>query len=125
MIFGIGTDLVKVERMEKSLASPAFCRRVFGPEEQLLLASLGQKHRAESAAACFAAKEAFLKCCKTGLGGFALAEIQALRSPEGAPYYALSGQAQEFCQKQQLTASLSLSHEGGFAMAFAILEKRP
>ena len=34
MIYGIGTDLVRTERMEKSLASPAFLRRVFGEEER-------------------------------------------------------------------------------------------
>ena len=37
MIVGIGTDLCRISRMEKALASPAFFHRVFGPEEQALL----------------------------------------------------------------------------------------
>lgn len=123
MIFGIGTDLVKVERMQKSLQSAAFCSRVFGPEEQAFLQGLSEKHRAESAAACFAAKEAFLKACGKGLGSFALADIQALRKESGAPWYALSGEAEAFCRQQGLQCSLSLSHEGGLALAFAVLEK--
>ena len=123
MIFGIGTDLVQVDRIQKSLQSPTFFSRVFGPQEQAFLQGLAEKRRAESAAACFAAKEAFLKACGKGLGGFALADIQALRKESGAPWYALRGEAQEFCQKEGLRVSLSLSHEGGMALAFAVLEK--
>lgn len=124
MIFGVGTDLVKIERINKSLQSPAFCSRVFGAEERAFLQNLSPAHRAASAAACFAAKEAFLKACGCGLGGFALADIQALRKESGAPYYALSGPAAEFCQKEGVTAALSLSHEDGLALAFAVLETK-
>lgn len=93
MVMGIGTDLVKIERMEKSLASPAFWRRVFGPAERTLLEGLPPARRAASAAANFAAKEAFLKAAGRGLGGFALADIQVLRAKSGAPYYELGGTA--------------------------------
>ncbi len=56
-------------------------------EEQALLAALGDKHRAETAAANFAAKEAFLKAAGTGLGGFAMPELAVLRRESGAPYF--------------------------------------
>ena len=62
--------------MEKSLASPAFLRRVFDEEERAFLLSLAPRKQPESAGANFAAKEAFLKACGTGIGGFALCEIQ-------------------------------------------------
>ena len=32
MIAGVGVDMVRIERMEKSLGSEAFWRRVFGEE---------------------------------------------------------------------------------------------
>ena len=80
-------------------------------------------HTVESAAANFAAKEAFLKAAGTGLSGFAMGEIEALRKPSGAPYYAFSGKAAAWMHENGLTAQLSLSHEQGTALAFCILEK--
>ena len=76
MIYGIGYDLCKIERMKKSLQSETFCKRVFGSAEWAALQALEENRRAESAAACFAAKEAFLKAAGTGLGGFPLAELK-------------------------------------------------
>lgn len=56
MIFGVGIDLCDAGRLEKSLAKQSFLDHVFAPSEQALLASLGEKRRAETAAANFAAK---------------------------------------------------------------------
>ncbi len=123
MVTGVGTDLVEIRRMEKSLESPAFWQRVFGPQEQQWLKSLAPERRAQSAAACFAAKEAFLKACGRGLGGFALCEIQTLRKESGEPYYHLTGQAEAFLKQQGISALVSLSHENGLALAFALLQK--
>ena len=76
MIFGIGTDLCAAGRMAEKLQKPVFVEHVFSPAEQALLNARGGTHRAETAAANFAAKEAFLKAAGTGLGGFALAAKQ-------------------------------------------------
>lgn len=89
MIFGVGIDLCDAGRLEKSLAKQSFLDHVFAPSEQALLACLGEKRRAETAAANFAAKEAFLKAAGTGLGGFAMPELAVLRQKSGAPYFAL------------------------------------
>ena len=86
MIYGIGTDLCDVGRIEKSIARPAFLQHVYTPAEQELIAAHTGRKQAETAAANFAAKEAFLKACSTGLSGFSMAEIAALRQPSGAPY---------------------------------------
>ena len=123
MIAGVGADMVRVERMEKSLASEAFWQRVFGAEERAFLEKLSPARKAASARSNFAAKEAFLKACGKGLGGFALAEIQVLREKSGAPYYALRGAAAAHLAEKGLHAALSLSHEAGLALAFAVLEK--
>ena len=123
MIFGVGIDLCDAGRLEKSLAKQSFLDHVFAPSEQALLASLGEKRRAETAAANFAAKEAFLKACGTGLAGFALNEIAALRDEHGAPNLAFSGRAAEFMETNQLSAHLSLTHEADLAAAFVVLER--
>lgn len=123
MIYGIGTDLCESARMERAIAREPFLKKVFAPAEQELLLSHTGKRRAEMAAANFAAKEAFLKACSRGLGGFALSEIAVLRRESGAPYYAFSGTAAQWMQEHHLTAHLSLTHDGGLACAFAVLEQ--
>lgn len=123
MIAGVGVDMVRIERMGKSLCSEAFWQRVFGEEERAFLQGLSPARRAASAAANFAAKEAFLKACGKGLGGFSLADIQVLRAESGAPYYALRGTAAAWLAEKKLHAALSLSHEGGLAAAFAVLDR--
>ena len=126
MLYGIGCDLCEVARMEKSLSGahgPAFVRRVFGPAEQ---AALGLGAEAEPWPADFAAKEAFLKAAGTGLAApFSLCEIEAVRLPSGAPNYRFSGKTAEWVAAHHLTAKLSLSHDGGMALAFCTLEQLP
>ena len=79
--------------------------------------------KAASAAADFAAKEAFLKAAGTGLAGpFALCEIEAVRLASGAPEYRFSGGSARWMDEHHLRAKLSLSHDGGMALAFCILE---
>mgnify|MGYP000824291032 CR=1 FL=1 len=144
MVYGIGCDLCSIARMEKSLLGPhgaVFARRVFGPAEQAALGlPLAEEegtarrtaHTVASAAADFAAKEAFLKAAGTGLREpFSLCEIEAVRLPGGAPAYRFSGRSAqwvEMCirdrwvEARRLRAHLSLSHEDGMAMAYCILE---
>lgn len=135
MVYGIGCDLCDIARLEKSLRGPhsaAFVRRVFGPTEQAALGlplpetestSRRTAHTAASAAADFAAKEAFLKAAGTGLREpFSLCEIEAIRLPGGAPAYRFSGKSAAWVEEHRLRAHLSLSHESGMAMAYCILE---
>ena len=55
---------------------------------------------------------------------FALCETEALRDENGAPYFSFSGRAAALMQARGLTAHLSLTHEGGTAAAFVVLERR-
>ena len=138
MVYGIGCDLCSIARMEKSLLGPhgaVFARRVFGPAEQAALrlplaeeegTARHTAHTVASAAADFAAKEAFLKAAGTGLREpFALREIEAVRLESGAPAYRFSGATARWVADHGLTAHLSLSHDGGMALAFCILETAP
>ena len=76
-----------------------------------------------SAAADFAAKEAFLKAAGTGLREpFSLCEIETVRLPGGAPAYRFSGRSAQWVEARRLRAHLSLSHEDSMAMAYCILE---
>ena len=133
MIFGIGCDVCALDHLEKSLSGPhaaAFVRRGYGPAECTALAldtplpaGHSGAHRLASAAADFAAKEAFLKAAGTGLREpFALCEIEAVRLPGGAPAYRFSGRSAQWVEARRLRAHLSLSHEDGMAMAYCILE---
>ncbi len=81
-------------------------------------------HRLASAAADFAAKEAFRQGGRhRPAGAFFPAEIEAVRQESGAPAYRFSGQQPAWVAQHRLRAQLSLSHEGGMALAFCTLEE--
>ena len=133
MLYGIGCDLCEIAHLEKSLTgahAATFIRRVYGEAERAALsldeplpAGRSAAHRLASAAANFAAKEAFLKAAGTGLREpFSLCEIEVLRLPSGAPVYRFSGRTAAWVEEHHVTARLSLSHDGGMALAFCILE---
>ena len=134
MLYGIGCDLCELAHLEKSLTgahAAVFVRRVYGEAERAALgldaplpAGRSAAHRLASAAANFAAKEAFLKAAGTGLREpFSLREIEAVRQENGAPAYRFSGQTAAWMAQHRLRARLSLSHEGGMALAFCTLEE--
>ena len=120
---GLGMDLCAVERMEKILeGGDRFLQRFYTQEERDYLAGRG-KAAADSAAAMFAAKEAFLKAIGTGLGGVPMAEIGVVHEASGQPRYALGEKAlARMAQLGATEAFLSLSHEAGMAAAVCVLE---
>ena len=109
----VGIDLEEVGRIRRSLENPRFCARVFGAEEAAQLA--GRGFPAQSAAACFCAKEAFGKALGTGVRGFSLREVQLLRRPSGQPYLYLSGRALELARERGLSFSVSVTHTREYA----------
>ena len=97
MIMGIGVDMVSEARVARSIKRPGFLEKVYGPAERALLENRGM--RPQTAAANFAAKEAFGKALGTGLlREFALCEAEALRDENGAPYFSFSGRAAALMQ---------------------------
>ena len=122
MIIGIGCDLAEVNRIQKALGQAGFAARVFTQREQDYCNSRGVQS-AQSYAARFAAKEAFLKAIGTGLRGGCLTEIEVINDDMGRPQLALHGYFKDFAAglgAERL--HLTLSHTKELAMAQVILE---
>lgn len=121
MIRGLGCDLCAISRMEKILSDGRFLARYFTENERNYI--LGRVHSAQTAAGIFAAKEAFLKAIGTGLGGIALTDIEIGHTALGAPEYILNDHLRAVLNKiKAQRAFLSISHDGDYAMATAVLE---
>ena len=126
MIRGIGTDIIDVKRIRASiLRSPAFQKRVFSDNEITYCDEAKGRMRFERYAGRFAAKEAFLKACGTGLSGpFRFNEITVTHTPLKQPEITLMGQtAVTFQQTLGGKMFLSLSHLPQYAIATALIEK--
>lgn len=111
-----GVDIIRIERIKKSIKSESFFERVYGEKERAEIS--GKKNADESLAAAFAAKEAFGKSLGIGLTGFSLNEVQILHDKNGAPYFSLSGNAKIISDNLGAQFSLSISHDGDYAVAF-------
>ena len=124
MIYGIGTDLCDVGRIEKSIARPAFLQHVYTPAEQELIVAHTGKKQAETAAANFAAKEAFSKALGTGLRAPATFQNIAVSHDElGKPILILAPALASFIQAKNITQMhISISDEKNLAAAFVVLE---
>ena len=119
MIFGIGCDLCDIERIKK--ANERFFMRCFTSAENELFAR--KPDRFETAAANFAAKEAFSKALGTGVRGFALNEVEVLRDETGKPFIKLYGNAEKLCRSRGINGIfVSLSHTSGIAAGYVVLE---
>lgn len=124
MIVGLGTDLVAVERIHRALArhGDRFLGRVLTAGERAAC-----NRRAEPAlfvASRFAAKEAGAKALGTGFqDGVRLIDLEVVRASGRAPELRLHGAAARCAAGLGVVRShLSLSDEGGFALATVVLE---
>lgn len=116
-----GTDIVRVERIQRLLNTRLTARgRLFTEKEQAYAEARGE-NRYESYAAFFAAKEAVIKA----LHGDVFStwhDIEVQHDECGVPSLCLSGEIKEYCFDLGLKAStLSLSHEREYAIAGVIL----
>lgn len=121
MIYGIGIDMTEISRIKKAIQNEHFYHRVFSKEEQLELES--KNIPPQSAAACFAAKEAFSKAIGTGIRGFRLNEVSLLHTDLGKPYLLLFGQAKELAMKLQIKSfHVSVTHTKKLSLCQVIAE---
>ena len=122
MIIGIGTDIVEVARIAKSIEKTSFKEKIFSKIEIIYCET--KKNKAESFAARFAAKEAFFKALGTGWrGGMAFNEVEIKNDELGKPTLNVLGKTAKIIAKNKIkTIHVSLSHTKETAMAMVVLE---
>ena len=129
MIYGIGTDIIRIQRIEAALErnGERFAEKILGPLE------LEKYHRRKQQVAArglrflatrFAAKEAFSKAIGLGIRmPMTWRAMQTLNAPSGQPIVVASGALKEFMESNRLTAQVSITDETDYAVAFVIVEK--
>jgi len=125
MIFGIGTDIIEVERMQKHLEdNDILVQKLFTIAEQQYCDN-GKATRWQRYAARFSAKEAFFKALGTGYRyGMAFHEIEVKNDELGKPFIEPHGKVKDYLEKEKIKIiHLTISHVKEMANAFVILEK--
>jgi holo-[acyl-carrier protein] synthase len=130
MIYGIGTDIIQIARLEAALARSGerFAAKILGPDELEIF-------RARSAAVevrglrylatRFAAKEAFSKAIGLGLRmPMTWRSAQVMNASSGQPAIVANGALQKFMQQNGLSTQVSISDEAEYAVAFVIVEQK-
>ena len=124
MIYGLGTDIVDIKRIEGTLArfGQRFVHRILAPSERARFARVPQP--ANHLAKRFAAKEAFAKAIGSGIHSpFRWHAVAVGRDARGKPLLvpdeAMSAWLEE---KGVLSSHVSLSDDAGMATATVILE---
>ena len=129
MIIGIGTDLVDIRRIERSLErfGDAFCKRIYTASEQTFCDSREGRKRAAAYAMRFAAKEACSKALGTGLrNGVFWRDMESGHLSSGKPVMTLTGGALErlhtlMPEKATPQVDVSLTDEYPYAVAVVII----
>ena len=125
MIFGIGTDIVRISRIQKSLDryGERFSRRILAGQE--LDDFQRTLHPARFLARRFAAKEAVVKAYGTGFTqGMTFRDIVVSHDAAGKPMLLLSGRALELQHEMGIGETfISISDEQEYAVAFVTLLK--
>ncbi len=123
MVFGIGTDIIEIQRVEQALRRTGRLKqKIFTPREIEYCESRGKS--AQHFAARFAAKEAFLKAMGTGWqGGHRFDEIEVINNERGKPEAFVHGKVKAFCEENRVAGlHVSLSHLKEMAIAVVVLE---
>ncbi len=131
MILGIGSDLIDIRRIERTLEryGERFIERIFTEEEQRR--SERRANRAASYAKRYAAKEACSKALGTGFrGGVYWRDLGVVNLASGRPTMILTGGALkrlEALTPDGMTAhiELTLTDEAPLASAFVIISAEP
>lgn len=131
MIYGIGTDIVQISRVQAALerSGERFAEKILGPEEL-------KKYRARKArnelrglrflATRFSAKEAFSKAIGLGMRmPMTWRSAQMLNAPSGKPVIVCSGALEEFMRANRLSAQVTISDEADYGVAFVIVTQEP
>lgn len=123
MIYGIGIDLVKIERMKDVVErwGRRFLKRVFTEAE--ISYCYEKKNPYLSLAVRFAAKEALIKAIGSEIP-VSLTDIEVINSENGKPVIKVNGRLERFFMEKGIKqTALSLSHEKDYGIACVVLGK--
>ncbi len=123
-LFGIGTDIVQINRLKKILKNKSSMSRLFNKDE--ILKCQRTKKTFNCFAKRFAAKEAFSKALGTGISkGIYFNQIVVLNEKNGKPFIKLFDQTKKKVEKKlkkkKYKISLSLTDEKSYAVAFVTI----
>jgi holo-[acyl-carrier protein] synthase len=129
MILGVGTDLVDIAELRRRLErTPEIRAQVYDPTEVAWCEA--RRPPWPWLAVCFAAKEAVMKALGTGWAkGVTFGDIVVGWSPARAPggreqpRVHLTGESAERVAAQGAQVQLSLSHDGNYAIALAVVSR--
>jgi holo-[acyl-carrier protein] synthase len=123
-VYGVGIDLVKVERLEKLLErwGERFETRIFTELERQFCS--GRKNRAACLALRFAAKEAFVKALGLGMRKPVLwLDVEVRQDALGKPEIFLTPPALQYCREKGIRSwHLSLTDDGRYGAAVVVIE---
>ena len=124
MIYGIGTDLVDLDRIKKIKSLSAFANKILGDLELEKYAGLPEGDSQYYLGKQFAGKEAYVKALVIGFKDPIFPkDIQILRDSLGKPEVSLSAGAKSYVEGLGITKShVSLADESNHLIAFAVLE---
>lgn len=124
MIFGVGTDIVEMSRMEATWErfGERFAERILMDEEMVLFRRT--KHPVRFLAMRFAGKEAAVKAMGTGFAhGVWLRDVGITSNDWGRPLIIWSERGRKVCNRLGIgTGHVSLTDDAGLVMAFAVVE---
>jgi holo-[acyl-carrier protein] synthase len=128
LIYGIGTDICDLRRIEAVLARKGdrFAEKVLGPGELKVFAARRARVQARGLrylATRFSAKEAFSKAIGLGMRmPMTWRACEILNGPGGRPEIRLHGELADWCAARGLLAHVSVSDESDYAAAFVVVE---
>ena len=126
MIFGIGTDIVEIQRIESALDrwGDAFAQRILHKQEFAEYKTAAKP--VNFVAKRFAAKEATAKALGTGFRqGLSLPNIEIGHDSLGKPILLFHGKASALIEEFHIAAShISISDERDYVIAYVVLETR-
>ena len=120
-IYGIGTDIIEISRIEKAINQTSLFKRKVYTEKEIEHIEK-KRHTYASYAGRFAAKEAVSKAFGTGVHGFSLSDIEILNDKLGKPYVTLYNAIKE--KAEGLTVQISISHSREYAVSTVIIYKK-
>ena len=125
MIFGIGTDIVEIKRIETMTSLDKFASKILSHNEKEFYDSLTNQKQIVYISKQFAAKEAIAKAIGTGIRNDThFKNIEILRDKNGAPIFNALIKLEKIISDLGITKThVSLADERDYAIAIAVLEK--